>query len=76
VGKPIRYGVGEGRCCVEKKRANAPTQPTGIGVQASRERLAEITSGRASDQQGLTTTCKDPRRDIELEAVGGRWSGA
>lgn len=37
------------------------TQPAaGVGVQASRERYAEITSGRAILQQGLTTTCKDP----------------
>lgn len=34
---------------------------TGVGDQASGERFAEITPGRAIFQQGLTTTCKDPR---------------
>jgi hypothetical protein len=32
---------------------------TVVGVQASEERFAEITSGRAWIQQGLTATCKD-----------------
>ena len=38
-------------------------------------RIAEIMSGRAISQQGLTATCKDllPRT---CEAVGGIWSGA
>lgn len=31
----------------------------GVGVQASREGFAEITSGRCRSQQGLTATCKD-----------------
>jgi len=32
---------------------------TVVGVQASEERFAEITPGRAWFQQGLTATCKD-----------------
>jgi hypothetical protein len=33
--------------------------PDGIKAQASWERLAEITSGRTSCQQGFAATCKD-----------------
>ena len=36
------------------------TGAAGVGVQASKERFAEIGSGRAMSQQGLATTCKDP----------------
>ncbi len=36
------------------------TGATGVRVQASGERSAEITSGRANSQQGLVATCKDP----------------
>ncbi len=32
---------------------------TAVRIQASRERPAEITSGRAIFQQGLAATCKD-----------------
>jgi hypothetical protein len=35
------------------------TRAAGVGVLARRERFAEITSGRAKGQQGVTTTCKD-----------------
>lgn len=34
-------------------------QPDGIMAQASWERLAEVTSGRISAQQGLAATCQD-----------------
>jgi hypothetical protein len=34
-------------------------EAAGVGVQARRERLAEIESGRAFAQQGLAATCKD-----------------
>jgi len=37
----------------------------GVGVQASGERSAEITSGRATTQQGLAATCKDPPTEGE-----------
>ena len=39
-------------------------------------RVAEITSGRAISQQGLTATCKDRVHKEESEARGGFWSGA
>jgi hypothetical protein len=35
------------------------TRAAGVGVQARRERFAEITSGRSHSQQRLTATCKD-----------------
>ena len=39
-------------------------------------RVAEITSGRAISQQGLTATCKDRAHKEGSEARGGFWSGA
>jgi len=39
-------------------------------------RVAEITSGRAISQQGLTATCKDRAHKAEAKARGGFWSGA
>lgn len=39
-------------------------------------RVAEIMSGRAISQQGLTATCKDPADEGEPEPPGGIWSGA
>src|SRR5258707_15523392 len=44
---------------------------SGAGVQTRREGLAEITSGRACAQQGLTATCKDLLCEAIAEA-GGR----
>ena len=49
---------------------------TGVWVQASRERFAEITLGKTNSQQGLATTCKDPLIKGETKTVGGFWSGA
>jgi hypothetical protein len=46
------------------------TRAAGVGVQASRKRPAEITSGRAVSQQGLAATCKDPL--TKARTVGGR----
>jgi hypothetical protein len=43
-------------------------------VQTRREGLAEITSGRACAQQGLTATCKDLLCEAIAEA-GGRATG-
>ena len=37
------------------------TEAAGVGVQTRGEGFAEITSGRASFQQGFATTCKDSR---------------
>ena len=39
-----------------------------VGVQASREGLAEITSGRSRWQQGLVATCKDSSNEAVAEA--------
>ncbi len=39
------------------------------GARASKERLAEITSGRAVSQQGLAATCEDP--PTKATTVGG-----
>jgi hypothetical protein len=44
-------------------------QTAATGARASKERLAEITSGRAVSQQGLVATCKDP--PTKAKAVGG-----
>ena len=45
------------------------TRAAGVGVLARRERFAEITSGKAISQQGLTATCKDP--PAKAATVGG-----
>jgi len=61
-------------------KADAPREETststvgtaGVGVQASEEGFAEITSGRCRSQQGLTATCKD----LPLKAYKPRrWEG-
>lgn len=61
-GRPMPWG---------KKRVSAPRGTTVAHVQASGERLAEITSGRAISQRGLAVTCKDPPNEAEAEG-GGR----
>jgi hypothetical protein len=38
-----------------------------VGAQASRERLAEITSGRSRWQQGLVATCPDSSNEAIAE---------
>jgi hypothetical protein len=48
----------------------------GVGGQASKERLTEIKSGRATIQQGLATTGEDPPDEAKAEEVGGWGSGA
>ena len=45
-----------------------------VGVQASREGLAEITSGRSRWQQGLVATCEDSTNEAKAE-VGERHMG-
>ncbi len=47
-----------------------------VGGQASKERLTEIKSGRATIQQGLATTCKDLPDEAGAEEAGGWGSGA
>src|SRR5262249_55429287 len=57
-----------GRRCPNGGKADVPREVTsvstsgtaGVGVQASGERSAEITSGRSRPQLGLTATGKDP----------------
>ncbi len=44
----------------------------GVGVQTRGERLAEITSGRACAQQGLTATCKDHPSEAMPKQGGGQ----
>ena len=48
----------------------------GVEVQTRREGLAEITTGRACAQQGLTATCKDLEPEALPRATGGQRSGA
>jgi len=43
-----------------KKTGICTTRAAGVGVQARRERFAEITPGRATIQQRLVAICKDP----------------
>jgi hypothetical protein len=52
------------------------TRAAGVGVQARRERSAELTSGRSYSQPGLTATGKDPLTKGDTEAVGGFRTGA
>ena len=44
----------------------------GVGVQTREEGSAEITSGRACAQQGLTATCKDPVCEAMPKPQGGQ----
>ncbi len=53
------WDFGEGRCDRGSKTGTCTLSPTVARAQASEERFAEITPGRAYVQQGLTTTCKD-----------------
>jgi hypothetical protein len=55
------------------KRSQGARRGMGPGTCA---RVAEITSGRAVSQQGLTATCKDHARKEESKARGGFRSGA
>jgi hypothetical protein len=62
VGKAVVVWEETGRCT---------TRAAGVGVQARRERFAELTLGRANVQQGLATTCKDP----QAEGNRRQWEG-
>ena len=59
-----------------KKRVSAPEGTTGVWVQASRERFAEITLGKTYFQQGHAATCKDSWFKVKTKAVRGFRSGA
>ncbi len=60
-GRPTLWG---------KKRVSAPHKTAAVQVLASKNRLADLTSGRAISQQGLTTTCKDPWYKAQAEVCG------
>ena len=69
----------ESRPCQIGRKAGVLWEETGKGTggdagvwgQASKERPAEITSGRTTIQQGRVTTCKDPPDETGVEEVGG-----
>jgi len=45
------------------------TQPTaGVWAQASKERFAEITSGRSRWQRGLVATCTDSSNEAKCRS--------
>ena len=52
-----------------EETGRSTTGAAGVGVQARRERFAELTPGRSYSQQGLTATCKDS--PTKAKAVGG-----
>ena len=59
-----------------KKQASALGGTVGVEGQASEEGIAETTSGRSNEQQGLVATCKDSSNEAtnqrrgELERTG------
>jgi len=60
-----------GKADAEREEMGKCTARTaGVQVQASRERYAEITSGKTISQQGLAATCKDPLYKAEAEVSG------
>ena len=75
--KSFGWEIAEEPTCDSAGKADAVGEETGmstsqtavIGARASKERHAEITSGRAISQQGLAATCKDP--PTKAKAVGG-----
>jgi len=68
---PTQFGSWWGRPTLwGKKRKSAPHGTAAVQVQASRERLVEITSGRAISQQGLAATCEDPGTEARAEETG------
>ena len=55
-----RPGPNEGKAAVVREETGTGTsRAAGVGVQARRDRYAEITSGRSFSQQELTATCTD-----------------
>ena len=61
---------------LREETGRCTSRAAGVGVQARRERFAEITSGRFWSQQGLTATCKDRMYKGMTEASGGIRIGA
>ena len=72
-GKPTHYPLGKADDMEEVTSKSTP-YPTVAEAQTSKQRLAEITSGRPHSQQELVITCKDPPNEAEAE-VGGRELG-
>src|SRR5882672_10334224 len=71
-GKPThREGLGKADD-VGEETGRCTRRPAGIMAQASWERLAEITSGKAIAQQGLAATCKDHRVEVGDTTSGWR----
>jgi len=67
--RPCRYW---GKADVLWEETGKSTIETaGVGGQASSERLAEITPGRAITQQGLVATCKDLLYRVQLKHQEG-----
>ena len=77
--KSFGWIVAEEPTCDSPGKADVVGEETGmstsqtavIGARASKERHAEITSGRTISQQGLATTCKDP----PTKGNRRRWEG-
>ena len=69
-----RPAFNSGKADASREETSTCTVGTaGVGVQASEEGFAEITSGRSRSQQGLTATCKDlPHKAYQPR----RWEGA
>src|SRR5215831_19869975 len=72
-----RPGPNEGKAdVVEEETGRCTPRAAGVGVQARRDRYAEITSGRSFSQQGLTATCTDLLSEGTTEVAGGLRTGA
>ncbi len=67
MARPLSFGM---------KRVSTEGTPRGKGP-GDATRIAEITSGRSSSQQGLTATCKDRRhKAYKLRPSRGVGTGA
>jgi hypothetical protein len=70
-----RFYWGEADVLGEEMGESTRGARRGMGPSAC-ARVAEIMSGRANSQQGLTTTCKDSVPKGRPEGPGGSWSDA
>ena len=52
----------------EEEPGKCTQHTAGVWAQASKERFAEITSGRSRWQQGLVATCTDSSNEANAEA--------
>ncbi len=69
-GSPTRSRFSGKADVVREETSKCTSRTAAVQVLASKERLADLTSGRAISQQGLTTTCKDPRYKAKAEVCG------